>query len=111
MELSAYQVFKTVVQGATALDKDALHIYVGLGVMFGTALLSGRPLRSPLPWCAVLAAACLGEALDFRDDMRSFGAWHWQGSLHDLWNTLFWPTAILLLARVGVLERLARGRG
>lgn len=109
--MSDYQLFKLVMQSWTQLDKDALHIYVGLAVMFLSALLSGRSLRSPLPWCAVLLAACLGEALDWRDDTRLFGRWHWQGSVHDLWNTLFWPSVILLFARTGVLERLGRRRG
>lgn len=108
MELSPYQAFKLAVQTFTQLDKDALHIYLGLGAMFAAALLFRRPLRAWLPWGAALLAACVGEALDCYDDLRLYGRWHWQGSVHDLWNTLFWPTALLLLARLGILERLSR---
>ncbi|WP_169728616.1 hypothetical protein [Comamonas composti] len=47
---------------------------------------------------AVLAA-CLGEALDMRDDLQSLGHWRWRASLHDIANTCFWPLAIHLLLR------------
>jgi len=108
MGYSAYQYLKLDLVAFTGLAKDALHIYVGLGVMFAAALIFRRPLSSPLPWLAVLAASCAGELLDMRDDLRTVGQWHWQGSVHDLWNTLFWPTVILVLARTGVLDRLGK---
>ncbi|MEG3123023.1 hypothetical protein [Sphingomonas sp. GB1N7] len=81
------------------LAKDALHIYVALGLFFGSALLFGWRLRSWRPWLVVLAAALIGEAWDIRDRHLGHISQNYDANLHDIWNTLFWPTVILLLAR------------
>ena len=82
-----------------SLAKDALHIYVGLALFLGSALLFRWPLRSWKPWTVALAAALLGEAWDLRDS----GVYHTRVNLwanwKDVWNTMFWPSALLLLAR------------
>ncbi len=99
METSAFQSFKLAVVSATGLSKDALHIYVGLALFFVVVLSSRKPVRAWLPWCSVLAAAVLGELLDARDDIVSFGRWRWWASAHDVANTLFWPTVLVILSR------------
>lgn len=81
------------------LGKDALHIYVALTVMFGSALLFGWRLSSWRPWLLVAAAALAGEAWDIRDRLVAGVPVQPSGNVHDLWNTLFWPSVILLLAR------------
>jgi hypothetical protein len=85
------------------LAKDALHIYVGLTLFLGSALLFRWPLRSWKPWAVAAAAALLGEAWDLRDSL----AWHTRidlrGNWKDLWNTLFWPSVLLILARATTL--------
>ena len=81
------------------LAKDALHIYVALLVMFGGALLFGWRLSSWRPWLLVAAVAVAGEAWDMRDRLVAGVAQSPRGNLHDLWNTLFWPSVILLRAR------------
>ena len=85
------------------LAKDALHIYVGLLLFFGTALAFGWSLRSWKPWAVVLAAALIGEAWDLRDS----GVYHTRVNLwanwKDVWNTMFWPSVIVLLARFTTL--------
>lgn len=81
------------------LAKDALHIYVALGLFFGSALLFGWRLRSWRPWLVVLAAALIGEAWDIRDRQIGNIPQNYGANLHDIWNTLFWPTVIILLAR------------
>ena len=58
-----------------------------------------QPLRSLLPWLAVAVVAFAGELFDAMDDLRSVGHWRWVASTHDVVNTLFWPTALLLLTR------------
>ena len=84
---------------ATGLAKDALHIHVGLILFFAAALVMRWPLRSWKPWAAVLAVTLAGEAWDLWNTIASarrilpFGIWK------DVWNTMLWPTAILLLAR------------
>lgn len=70
-----------------------------MGVLFLTALVFRRPLRSLIPWLAVLVVAVLLEMGDLRDNLMTMGHWDWASSLHDVVNTLFWPTVLWLLAR------------
>ncbi len=81
------------------LAKDALHIYVALLLFLGTALLFKWPIRSWKPWAVVLAAALAGEAWDLRDSLVYGTAIDLSANFKDIWNTLFWPTALLILAR------------
>jgi hypothetical protein len=99
METSAVQTIKLMVVSFTGLEKDALHIYIGLSVFLGFAAVFRQPLRAPGPWLAVLVVAVCGELLDLRDDLASLGHWRWKTSLHDILNTLFWPTVLFVLAR------------
>lgn len=103
METSAVQSIKLVIIAATGLSKDALHIYVGLAAFLTSAAVLGKPLRSIVPWLVVVAIAIAGEVVDMRDDVASLGYWRWSASLHDILNTLFWPTVLMLLAKFGIL--------
>jgi hypothetical protein len=106
METSAVQSIKLAIVEATGLSKDTLHVYVGLSVFLVVAAASKRSIASWIPWLAVLLVALLGEAVDMRDDLMSVGHWRWAASLHDVLNTVFWPSVLLLLARVtGILSR------
>lgn len=100
--MSAFQNFKVEVIEITGLSRDALHIYVGLGVLLIAAGLLRRPLHSVVPWLLVLAVACVGELGDMHDNISGMGFWMWEASLHDLLNTLFWPTVLCALARYQV---------
>jgi hypothetical protein len=111
MEQSTIQAMKQMLVSMTGLSKDALHVHIGLATMFGTAMISRREFRSFLPWLAVFAAALGGEMLDMYDDLISPGYWQWEMSVHDIVNTLFWPTIVLLLARAGFWARVTQGRG
>lgn len=83
------------------LEKDALHIYVALMLVFGSVLLFRWSLRSWKPPALVFAVMMIGEAWDFRDGSLTSVPWQSSlaGSWHDMWNTMFWPLAILALAR------------
>ena len=102
METSTAQTIKLAIVQATGLSKDALHIYVGLAVMFTAAVVLHKPLRSIVPWLVVLAVAVAGEMIDMHDDITSLGYWRWGASLHDVLNTLFWPSVLLFLARFSI---------
>lgn len=99
MNESAFQDSKIWLIDALGLSRDALHIFVGLIVFLGVALILRRPLGSWLPLLAAIAAALIGEAWDWIDDARrgfEHVAWrHW----HDLWVTSFWPAILFALAR------------
>jgi hypothetical protein len=90
---------KLAIVELTGLSKDTLHVYVGLGVFFAVAAVSRKRLRSISPLLAVLAVAIAGELLDMFDKSQ----WRLLESLHDMLNTLFWPTVIWLLARFTAL--------
>jgi len=91
--------WKFAVMGFTHLSKDALHVYVGLGACFLSALVFGWSLRGGRPWLAALAAALFGEIVDIALIIAGNGPPSWRAHWHDIWNTLFWPTSIFLLAR------------
>jgi hypothetical protein len=99
MPTSTVQAIKLAIVGAVGLPKDTLHVYVGLAVFLGVIVVFRKPPRSILPWFAAVFVASLGEALDMRDDISSLGYWRWSASVHDIVNTVFWPTAFLLVAR------------
>ena len=102
METSTIQFIKLTIVTFTGLSKDALHIYIGLAIFLATAFVLRKPLRSNVPWFVVAGVAIAGEVLDMNDDISSLGYWRWDASLHDILNTLFWPSVLLLLAKLGI---------
>ncbi len=103
--MSALQAAKLWLIALTGLSKDALHVYVALTLFFGSAILFKWSLTGWRPWTVVLVAALAGEAWDIRDRLVGGVALDLARDWHDIWNTLFWPSAILLLARYGGLFR------
>lgn len=100
METSTVQAIKMVIIAATGLSKDALHVHIGLAIFFAAAFALRKPVKAFLPWLIVLVAMALGELLDMRDNISSLGYWRWPASLHDVVNTMFWPTLLLVFARL-----------
>lgn len=96
---SLFEARKLSVIDATGLGKDALHIYFGLALFLTVRLLWRRPGGWVVAWLAVLAMACGGEWLDMSVEAGKSAiqpdAAHW----HDIWNTMFWPTVLLLVGR------------
>jgi hypothetical protein len=106
METYAFQAFKLAVMTATGLSKDALHVYVGLIVWLASTVALRRTARSLLPLGVVLAVAIVVEGWDASDDMATLGHWRPGASVHDIVNSLFWPTILFLLTRfTRILER------
>lgn len=104
--MSILQSGKLLVMEATSLSKDALHVYVGMGVML---LVMIGFKRSPADWrplAAVAAASIAGEVWDVIDTFSHGRTPRWNANWKDVWNTLFWPTILFLLARfTRVLKR------
>lgn len=97
METSLVQAFKLAIVSATGLSKDALHIYAGLAIFLLLAVLMRDRPSLVRPWCVVLLAAVIAEALDLRDDLASLGQWRWAASLHDVLNTIAAPSVFAVL--------------
>ncbi|MDP5278051.1 hypothetical protein Q9Q95_03880 [Sphingomonas sp. DG1-23] len=93
------------------LAKDALHIHIGLLLFVGSALVFRWPIRSWKPWAVALAATLLGEGWDLRDSVTARTPIDLWANLHDLWNTMLWPSLLVVLARTTALlgERTPRG--
>ena len=91
-----FQQFKIVALEATGLAKDALHIYAGMALFISIRLLWRWRGGWALAWLAVLAMACTVEWIDMKAEGAANAlqpdAAHW----HDIWNTMFWPTVLLL---------------
>jgi hypothetical protein len=83
----------------SGLDKDALHIYFGLALFLLIRLMWRWRGGWVVAWLAVLAMAVGGEWLDITREMGDStiqpDATHW----HDVWNTIFWPTVLMLVGR------------
>src|SRR5690606_37190453 len=94
---SLFEARKVSVVEATGLDKDALHIYFGMTLFLIVRLAWRGRGGSLVAWLAVLAMACGGELLDLTAEYAETNvqpdAAHW----HDIWNTMFWPTILLLV--------------
>jgi hypothetical protein len=99
MAMSTFQSMKHEIVQFASLSKDALHVYVGLGVFLLGSALAQKGVRSTFAILAVVALGVVGELLDARDDLRLHDHWRVMASLHDLVNTIFWPLMIWLLAR------------
>jgi hypothetical protein len=103
--MSVFQSTKIWMVDQFDLARDALHIYVGLGVFFAVALLFRLSLRDWRPLAAVFLAAVAGEVWDILDDRRQGDVVDLAANWHDIANTCFWPLAIFLLARFTPLIR------
>jgi hypothetical protein len=76
------------------LSNDSLHVHGALILLFGSAIVIRRRPDNLFSWLIVLAAEVFNEYADLRgvapgEDSIAAG-------LHDLYNTMFWPTMILL---------------
>ena len=96
---SLFEVRKGSIIDATGLSKDALHIYFGLALFLLVRLVWRWRGGWVVAWLAALAMACGGEWLDMTAEAGRSAiqpdAAHW----HDIWNTMFWPTILLLVGR------------
>ncbi|MEL6510650.1 MAG: hypothetical protein AAFQ32_12700 [Pseudomonadota bacterium] len=91
MDPSGYQALKLWLQGYIPLDRDAFHVVIGAAILLAT-LLRKRPLSLAL--AGALLAGITMEALDARDDLRSFGFWRWRECMADILLTIAAPLLV-----------------
>jgi hypothetical protein len=97
--MSDFQQLKLRILDLVGLSKDAVHMHLGLLVFVAILVIARGRKALWLAWLGAAAVALGIEILDLRDDRAHFGRFRWAGSLHDVLNTLLWPTILALLAR------------
>ena len=97
--LSAFQQAKLWLTSHSGLAKDALHVYIGLLILLVAARLFKCRVGDWRPLLVVAGFALAGELWDIRDIYVGNGDPDFPANWHDIWNTLFWPAALTLLAR------------
>jgi len=99
---------KILVSDYSGLEKDALHIHVALILYLGASFVFRRSPRFWLAWLLVLGVELGNEAYDLWQQAADGDVPRWTEGLKDLWNTMLWPTALLLLARFAALPAVRR---
>ena len=104
-----FTVFKIDIIEITGLAKDALHIYVGVGVYLLCLIvlfpiIKKQGIRSFMALIVVTGIALLGEYLDNRHIIRprgffALGMVDIKASLHDLINTCLIPYVLYALSK------------
>lgn len=95
---SLYYGFKVEILDLVPLPKDAIHIYLGVGVLLAVALVTKRQLsnfRCLLPGAFL---SLLMEVFDLLRDASTGSALDWSASVHDLINTNLLPVVIVFAA-------------
>lgn len=102
-----FQTFKMNIVETTGLAKDALHIYVGVGVyllclFILRPIIKNQGIRSFLALVVVIAVALAGEYFDNKHIIAPNGILALEGvdikaSIHDLINTCLLPFVLYFL--------------
>lgn len=90
---------KLLIQTYSGLERDALHIHFALFLYLLAALLLRQGRRSVVPWLFVLAVECANELRDYFHVGQALREAIFHECLMDLWNTMLWPTVLLILGR------------
>lgn len=90
--------YKTWLIEAVGISNDAMHVHGSLLILCISAILLRRRPDSILCWFIVLVAELFNEYADLRG--LAPGEATLDASLHDLYNTMLWPTVILLMGRL-----------
>ena len=79
------------------LTNDAMHVHGALLILCVSAILLRRRPDSQWCWLIVFLAELFNEYADLRG--AAPGEATIDAALHDIYNTMFWPTLILILGR------------
>ncbi len=93
------QNFKLTALNFTGLDRDALHIYAGMALFLCVRLLWRWRGGWIVAWLAALSLALGVEWLDIKAETAGGYLQPQPAHWHDVWNTMFWPTVLLLIGR------------
>jgi hypothetical protein len=90
---------KVWIEQHVGLEQDALHVHVALLLYLSAMFAFRRGWRSPLPFLVVLGIELLNEAYDLLKQFSQNEPLRYHESVKDAWNTMVWPTALLLIGR------------
>ncbi len=82
------------------LSPDALHVHLSLIVLFGIALLLRQRPDNWRPWLVLLVLEVVNETNDILHHSMRVPLDDRAAALHDLLNTMFWPTMLLIFGRM-----------
>ena len=88
-----FQSFKLFLIQLSGLDKDALHIYIGMAI-FLTCLTIFRKIGFHRYGFALVITTCfalLGEVFDIHDNITTLNKIGLNASIHDIINTCLLP--------------------
>lgn len=80
------------------LTNDAMHVHGSILILLLSAIILRRRPDSILCWLIVFAAELFNEYADLQGVAP--GEATIDAALHDLYNTMLWPTVILLFGRL-----------
>ncbi|MBK5264088.1 MAG: hypothetical protein JJE34_02460 [Alphaproteobacteria bacterium] len=86
---------KTGFEDSLGLSADAIHIHVGVALLLFFAWVTRRPLHDWRPWLMVFVVELANEIIDMNQKAGSIEN-NWHASRHDLLNTMFIPTLLVL---------------
>lgn len=85
--------YKTWLIDNVGLTNDAMHVHGAMLILFMSALILRRRADSVWCWLIVFIAELFNEYADLRG--LAPGEDTINASLHDIYNTMFWPTIIV----------------
>ena len=86
---------KTGIEDGLGLSSDAMHIHMGVALLLLFAWVTRRPLHDWRPWLMLLVVEVANEIIDMNQRAGSLER-NWAASRHDLINTMFLPTLLVL---------------
>jgi hypothetical protein len=90
--------YKTRLIEYVGLTNDAMHVHGSILILFASAVVLRRRPDSIWCWLIVFAAELFNEFADLKG--LAPGEASIDASIHDLYNTMLWPTVIVILGRV-----------
>jgi hypothetical protein len=97
--MTGWYQFKLFAEHASGVSMDALHILVGFTLFLLAGRLLRRPVRSTVPWIALLLLELANEAYDLRVEIwPDFSSQLGEGA-KDVMLTMALPTLLLAIAR------------
>lgn len=89
--------YKTRLVEYVGLTNDAMHVHGSILILFLSAIILRRRPDSIWCWLIVFAAELFNEYADLKG--LAPGEASMKASIHDLYNTMLWPTVIVILGR------------